>query len=266
MINFFTVCYETIMSTDINAKCRATQNLYNELNTAPEQIDFTTQAFITSIKNPGLPPQLELVSPLKVPRRRLGNPLGHAGLIHALAHIEFNAINLALDACYRFQNMPREYYQNWLQVAYEEVYHFELLNEHLRTLGFSYGDFVAHNGLWDMAIRTEYDVLVRMALVPRVLEARGIDAVPEMQGKLFAAQDLRAVEILDIIHHDEIKHVAFGDYWFKYLCQQRKLDTETTFFTLIEELNAPKIRGAFNRTDRKLAGFNDSELDRLYNL
>lgn len=265
MNNFFDVCYSIIMDDDIARKCIATKNLYLDLveNKIKYEMNVTT---MISIPAPGRPIKPDLVSPSDVPKRRVGSIEGHAGLIHALAHIEFNAINLALDACYRFQNMPMEFYQNWLQVAAEEVYHFELLNEHLQLLGYIYGDFAAHNSLWDMAHKTETDLLTRMALVPRTLEARGIDAVPEMQEKLRTVNDLRAIEILDIIHRDEIKHVRFGDKWFKYECNKLGLNSEEVFFELFDEYQAPKIRGPFNRVDRKLAGFNDSELDRLHRL
>lgn len=253
------------MEHDIELKCLATKQLYRNVLENKQNYDMSSIQ-VVSIQIPGRPDKPELVEPFAVPKRRIGSNEGHAGLIHALAHIEFNAINLALDACYRFQTMPVEFYQNWLQVAAEEVYHFELLNEHLKQLGYQYGDFAAHNGLWEMAHKTEADLLTRMALVPRTLEARGIDAVPEMQEKLRTVNDLRGIEILAIIHHDEIKHVQFGDKWFKYECSNRGLNSEETYFNLFAEYKAPKIRGPFNRLDRKLAGFNDHELDRLHNI
>jgi len=125
---------------------------------------------------PGRPQKPLLVSPMQVPRRRLGSREGHAAMIHAITHIEFNAINLALDAAHRFADMPRAYYADWLRVAAEEAIHFTLLNQHLASLGYRYGDFAAHDGLWEMAQKTTHDPLLRMALVPRVLEARGLDA------------------------------------------------------------------------------------------
>lgn len=263
MSNFFNNCYDIIMYNDIQKKCQTCNELYQILLNNKHSLDFTPLDVIMSIPVPGRPKKPDLVHPFDVPKRRIGSPDGHAGLIHALAHIEFNAINLALDACYRFQNMPSEYYQNWLQVAAEESYHFTMLNEHLHELGFSYGSFAAHNGLWSMALKTENNLLARMALVPRTLEARGIDAIPEMQQKLQTIKDTRAIEILDIIHQDEIKHVLFGDKWFKYECAKHSLNAETEFFRLFDEYDAPKIRGSFNRLDRKKAGFSDFELDKL---
>ena len=261
MNNFHQLCLSIIQLKDANAKCLQIKQLANNFKQG-ENFDFSAQA-VNSIPEPGRPAKPELVSPLAVPKRRTGSREGHAGLIHSLTHIEFNAINLAMDACYRFQGLPREYYANWLEVAAEEAYHFSLLNTHLQSLGFAYGDFVAHNGLWDMAVRTEHDCLVRMALVPRVLEARGIDAIPAVQNKLAQLNDSAGVTILDIIQRDEIKHVSYGNNWFNYLCQERKLDPQITFFQLLHEYNAPKIRGAFNRMGRKQAGFSDQELEQL---
>lgn len=262
MNNFFELCLAATLEKNIALKCQLAKDIYDKFDTTSTLI-FLPTPNIVSIPQPGKPEKPQLVAPFDVPKRKLGNKEGLASLIHALAHIEFNAINLALDACYRFQDMPQQFYANWLEVAKDEVYHFELLNEHLATLGYTYGDFAAHNGLWEMALRTEHDVLARMALVPRVLEARGVDAVPEMQKKLQASNDLRAIEILDIIHQDEIKHVSYGDKWFKYCCNLKQIDAVQTFFNLFEQYNAPKIRGPFNRTDRKKAGFSDAELDQL---
>ena len=262
MINFFSQCRHIILLNDIESKCLATSELYTHWQEGYYP-SLNSTGNIESIPVPGAPENPKLISPLDVPKRKLGTKEGHAGLFHALAHIEFNAINLAIDACYRFQNMPLQFYANWLSVAKDEVYHFQLLNHHLKSLGYSYGDFTAHSGLWDMAIRTEADVLLRMALVPRVLEARGIDAVPELEKKVKSINDKRGAEILSIIHHDEIEHVRYGDYWFKYVCEQRSLDYTDTFFSILEEYDAPRIRGAFNREGRKQAGFSDNELNQL---
>ena len=262
MINFFNRCRDIILLADIEAKCLATSELYKQWQAGYFSFLTPTES-IQSIPAPGAPKKPELISPLDVPKRKLGTKEGHAGLFHALAHIEFNAINLAIDACYRFQDMPIQFYANWLSVAKDEVYHFQLLNQHLKSLGYSYGDFSAHSGLWDMAVRTETDVLLRMALVPRVLEARGIDAVPELEKKVKSINDKRGAEILSIIHYDEIEHVRYGDYWFKYVCEMRSLDYAETFFAILEQYDAPRIRGAFNREGRKQAGFSDNELNQL---
>jgi uncharacterized ferritin-like protein (DUF455 family) len=225
-----------------------------------------TDAGRTPIDHPGQPVQPELIAPQQVPRRRADTVAGRVALIHALAHIEFNAINLALDAAHRFAGMPLTYYADWLRVADEEALHFDLLNAHLATLGHVYGDFPAHNGLWEMALKTAHDPLVRMALVPRVLEARGLDATPLIVSKLKAAQDLRMVEILSVIERDEIGHVAIGSHWFDYLCRVRGLEPEATFRQLLVEYDAPPLKPPFNLEARRKAGFSQPELDWLSRL
>ncbi|MFZ6748279.1 ferritin-like domain-containing protein [Undibacterium sp. Ren11W] len=212
---------------------------------------------------PGKPERPELVPPLGVKRRAMHTVEGRAVLIHALTHIEFNAINLALDAIWRFSDMPQEYYSDWLQVAQEEAYHFNLLASHLVSLGYAYGDFPAHNSLWEMVERTQADVLARMALVPRTMEARGLDATPAIRAKLAQAGDQAAAAILDIILRDEIGHVGIGNRWFAYLCQQRQLDPVITYAELATLYRAPKLRAPFNLEARRAAGFSEAELQVL---
>ncbi len=212
---------------------------------------------------PGRPAKPELVPPHAVRKRALQSLPGRAALIHALAHIEFNAINLALDAIWRFAGMPVDYYRDWLQVAQEEALHFSLLAGHLQRLGHGYGDFPAHNSLWEMATRTERDVLARIALVPRTLEARGLDATPLLRAKLAQAGDQAAANILDIILNDEIGHVAIGNRWFGWLCEQRGLDPVQTYQQLAREHHAPVLRGPFNVAARRAAGFSEAELHQL---
>jgi uncharacterized ferritin-like protein (DUF455 family) len=212
---------------------------------------------------PGRPALPELVPPLAVQHRSMRTVEGRSALIHALAHIEFNAINLALDAVWRFPDMPDQFYSDWLQVAAEEAFHFSLLNAHLQKLGFQYGHFTAHNSLWDMAEKTKEDVLARIALVPRTMEARGLDASPLMRAKLAQAGDVVAADILDIILRDEIGHVAIGNRWFAWLCDQRGLDIIATYSTLAAQYNAPRLRGPFNLEARRAAGFSEDELAAL---
>ena len=214
---------------------------------------------------PGRPAQPVLVAPAQVPSRQLNSPSGLAALLHALAHIEFNAINLALDAVWRFARMPTAYYHDWLQVAAEEAQHFTLLRTHLQSLPGQpdYGSFAAHDGLWQMAQRTAHDVVARMALVPRTLEARGLDATPPMQAKLRAlggpaAQ--RTVEILDIIVRDEVGHVAIGNHWYGWLCQQRQLHPLRHYRELVKHHRAPRLQPPFNLAARQRAGFSAEEL------
>jgi uncharacterized ferritin-like protein (DUF455 family) len=204
-----------------------------------------------------------LVAPEKVPNRRLSAAGGHAALLHAIAHIEFNAINLALDCVYRFRGLPDDFYSSWIDVAVEEAEHFQLVCTRLSRLGAAYGDFPAHNGLWEMAVKTADDPLARMALVPRVLEARGLDATPPIVAKLRTIGDVDTLVVLDIIMSDEIEHVALGDRWFRYFCAQRGLDPESTYLALIDAFDAPWPRPPLNRVARTAAGFSAAELDRL---
>lgn len=212
---------------------------------------------------PGRPARPRLVRPRALPRRESHTAQGHAALIHALCHIEFNAINLAWDAVYRFRGLPAEFYGDWIRVAAEEAHHFTLLRDHLRRIGFDYGHFAAHNGLWEMALETAHDPLVRMALVPRVLEARGLDVTPGIIAKLTASGDEAAVAILQIIERDEIGHVAIGSRWFRYFCEQRGVAPELTFQRLLESYMKGKVKGPFHRRARQAAGFTEQELDYL---
>jgi uncharacterized ferritin-like protein (DUF455 family) len=212
---------------------------------------------------PGHPARPELVSPTEVPRRSMRTDEGRAAMIHALAHIEFNAINLALDAIWRFPGMPREYYADWLQVAAEEAKHFDLLAGNLRGKGHAYGDFKAHNSLWDMAEKTRGDILARMALVPRTMEARGLDATPPLRAKIAQAGDMDAAAILDIILADEIGHVLTGNRWFNWVCEQRGMGPDATYAALAKTYGAPQLRGPFNMDARRAAGFSESELAAL---
>ena len=217
----------------------------------------------TSMPLPGRPARPNLIAATDVPRRGIGSREGRAALIHALAHIEFNAINLALDVVWRFANMPANFYREWMQVAREEALHFSLLEAHLKTLGFDYGDFLAHNGLWEMAEKTKNDVLARLALVPRTLEARGLDASPPMRDKLLAVGDTKAAAIIDIILGDEIRHVAVGNFWYRQVCSERGLDPIAIYATLAARYDAPRLRGPFNREARLAAGFEQAAIDAL---
>jgi uncharacterized ferritin-like protein (DUF455 family) len=214
---------------------------------------------------PGRPTTPELITPLKVPRRSLASIQGRTALIHALAHIEFNAINLALDAIWRFPNMPLQYYSDWAFVAREEALHFQLLQTYLHDLNSHYGAFQAHDGLWAMVERTTEDVLARMALVPRTLEARGLDASKVMLAKLKQAGDQRAADIVQRILTDEIGHVAIGNTWYRFCCQQQNKDPEGIFAQLCELYKAPKLRGPLNLEARRQAGFTETELITMQN-
>ena len=212
---------------------------------------------------PGRPQELQLVNPLSVKKRSMHTIEGRAIAIHALAHIEFNAINLALDAVWRFPDMPKQYYLDWIKVAGEEAKHFFMLKNHLKSLGFDYGYFPAHDSLWEMVEKTKGDILARMALVPRTMEARGLDAVPLIRARFLQAKDLDMVDILDVILKDEIGHVEIGNRWFNFLCNERKVDPIQIFNLLCQEYKAPHLRGPFNIEARKQAGFTATEINLL---
>jgi uncharacterized ferritin-like protein (DUF455 family) len=215
---------------------------------------------------PGRPARPELVEPSSLKRRGMQSEAGRAVLLHALAHIEFNAINLALDAVWRFPSMPADFYVDWLKVAAEEAHHFSLLRARLAEFGHVYGDFPAHDGLWEMAERTRGDVLARMALVPRTLEARGLDASPPIRKRLAQAGDHASAAILDVILRDEIGHVLIGNRWFRFLCDRASLDPHVTYERLAGQYHAPKLRGPFNFEARRHAGFDEAELRALAGL
>jgi uncharacterized ferritin-like protein (DUF455 family) len=215
---------------------------------------------------PGRPDLPALILPKDVPRRSPYTPVGHAALIHSIAHIEFNAINLALDAAWRFADLPADYYRDWVGVAFEESQHFTLLSDHLNSLGYAYGDFPAHDGLWTMAENTRHDVRARMALVPRTLEARGLDATPIIQAKLRkvgSVAALQAVGILDTILREEVGHVAIGNHWYHWLCTRDSLNCAHFHAQASALYGGPSLKPPFNLAARKQAGFTQEELDAL---
>ena len=251
-----------LIETDPAVKVKLTRLLFAEFTAGciglDTKLDLTAASHAAII--PGRPLKPELVTPLNVKKRSMRTPDGRAALIHAIAHIEFNAINIALDAIWRFANMPVDYYADWLLVAAEEAYHFTLLNEHLQSLGYQYGDFTGHNSLWEMVDRTKQNVLARMALVPRTMEARGLDANPALRNKLAQAGDVKVAEILDIILRDEIGHVLIGNRWFNWLCQQQSLEPLSAYAQLANDYAAPKPRPPFNTVARLQAGFTQAEI------
>ncbi|AWI80112.1 MAG: DUF455 domain-containing protein [Betaproteobacteria bacterium HGW-Betaproteobacteria-13] len=260
--NLHEAALAAMMLDDPDAKCVATMQLRSDwcagaLDLVPGADD------PHAVLVPGRPQRPQLVPPHLLSSRRVGTREGHAAMLHAIAHIEFNAINLALDCVHRFRSMPRSFHDDWVKVAAEEAYHFGLVQARLTALGHRYGDFPAHNGLWEMACRTADDVLSRMALVPRVLEARGLDATPPIADKLRSIGDRESVAVLDIILRDEVGHVAIGDCWFRKCCEDRGLDAEACYLDLIARFDAPWPQPPLHREARLAAGFSASELDRL---
>lgn len=214
---------------------------------------------------PGIPDKPELIRATETPRRSMNTTEGLAITIHALAHIEFNAINLALDAMVRFAGLSADYYWDWWRVAAEEAYHFSLIQGRLNQLGAQYGDYPAHSGLWDMAERTKDSFADRMAMVPRTLEARGLDACPVMQEKFRQAGESHTAQILDIILRDEITHVALGHRWFIYACAQNQHEPMREYRRIAEHHRAPRMRPPFNIPARRAAGFFEEELSAWQN-
>ena len=215
------------------------------------------------IAMPGRPVRPRLVHPRELPKRGLGTPQGRAAFVHAIAHIEFNAIDLAWDAVYRFRGMPDGFYADWVAVAADEARHFAMLRARLREFGYDYGDFDAHHGLWEMAEKTAHDALARMALVPRVLEARGLDVTPGMIARLRSLGDDATAGILDVILREEVVHVAAGSRWFRWCCDRAGVAPEPTFRELLAEYAGDVLHGPFNREARSKAGFSEEELAAL---
>lgn len=249
-----------LSETDPQAKCLRVDRLWAAVERGEFEPADPGRITVPAV---GRPEQPARVHPSKLPRRGLGSVEGRVALIHAVAHIEFNAINLGLDAALRFPGMPDAFYRDWLSVAVDEARHFRLLGDRLAELGASYGELPAHNGLWDMAEKTAHDVLVRMALVPRVLEARGLDVTPGMIDRLRTVDDAATVQCLEIILHEEVRHVAIGSRWFRFCCEERGLDPEPTFRGLLRDYFGGALRGPFNHSARREAGFSGRELEAL---
>lgn len=258
---FFDQVKQALLEKCPQNKAKQVDAIYAKL--LADQLELSQHAKIDAIEIPGRPEKPELVHPSKVARRKLNSPQGRVALVHAICHIEFNAINLALDACYRFQTMPKQYYADWMRVACEEAKHFLLLHERLSQLNSFYGEHLAHNGLWEMAIKTQHSVVERMALVPRVLEARGLDVTPGMIKRLEAVGDKETVAILHIILQEEIGHVEIGTRWFRYACEQQQLDSEATFIALLKQYDVSVGIGPLHMDARQQAGFSEEELKAL---
>lgn len=262
--NLFDAAARCLACADVEAKLAATHAAAQAF--AAGRLAPAGDALPQPICAPGRPPRPRLVPPRSLAQRGLGSIEGRAALVHAIAHIEFNAINLAWDAVYRFRDMPAAYYADWVRVADDEARHFAWIASRLGELGYRYGDFDAHDGLWEMATRTADSCLARMALVPRVLEARGLDVTPAMIDKLVQLGDPDTVAILEVILREEVAHVAAGTRWFHHLCAQRGLAPRPTFIALLQRHARDVLRGPFNRPARRAAGFDDAELDALAEL
>lgn len=204
-----------------------------------------------------------LVPPDSVSRRGFGTITQRAALIHALAHIELTAVNLAWDCIYRYREMPYEYYQDWVSAAADEAKHFFALRGRLRAMGFDYGDFAAHDELWESAVQTAGDLVDRMGILHRVYEARALDVVPKTLDKFQAIGDSKTADVLATVANDEVRHVGAGTRWFRYRCEQKGTDPDSLFFCLLKKYMNRYPKGPFNKEARSKAGFSDQELAML---
>lgn len=263
--DLFAAARQCLLERDPATKVALTETCVAEFRNYPRG-DLDASAALEPIDEPGRPERPRLIEPRRLAQRGLGSAEGRAALIHAIAHIEFNAINLAWDAVYRFRDMPADFYTDWITVAADEARHFRLLCERLKQLGHDYGDFDAHDGLWEMARQTADSCLRRMALVPRVLEARGLDVTPGMIARLRSVGDHATVEILELILREEVAHVAAGSRWFSWCCEKAGVDSEATFADLLQRFMHGSLRGPFNTEARQRAGFSEAELSHLETL
>jgi uncharacterized ferritin-like protein (DUF455 family) len=251
-----------LYSSDIDEKLTLTHHVKQLID--EKKICFGSNQAVLPIDLIKFPDKPKLMAPRNMPKRKLNSPEGLAAFFHAIAHIEFIAIYLAWDLLYRFRGLPEQFYRDWLIIADEEAQHFELIRIHLQKMGSAYGDFPAHSGLWDHAIDTAEDLLARLALVPRCMEARGLDVTPAMVEKFKRLEDDDSVTLLTRILTDEVGHVERGSYWFKYVCQQQGHKFEAMYQqTLIRYYKGKKPKGPFNRELRIIAGFSNAELDWL---
>ena len=260
-MNLYDRLAEALKADRPDLKCQLTRDV--ESDWLAGKLDRHDHMPVEPFDDIGRPARPQLVDPRQLAKRSMATEAGRILFLHAFAHIEFNAINIALDAAYRFRDMPQQFVTDWLRVAREESRHFELLQRELQRRGSEYGDFPAHRGLWDMVCKTRHDVLHRMALVPRVMEARGLDVTPSMINKFQQQGDQAAVEILKIIYQDEIDHVRIGNDWFNHLCKQREVEPAETFRRLLADYMEDGLRGPFNRPARLQAGFTEGELSWL---
>ena len=263
MSDFYFLLERALCETDPAEKCRLTHEIHTRHSQGSLKADPALPA--KDIQTAGRPVRPELVPAAAVDKRAMNTPKGYAAMLHAIAHIEFNAINLALDAAYRFRTLPERFAADWLRVAKEECEHFVLMRTRLNALGYDYGDFPAHAHLWEMAYKTAYDPLLRMALVPRVLEARGLDVTPSIRAKVAQRGDTETCAVLDTIYRDEVGHVRIGNHWYQYLCRERGLEPIALFRALLRHYDLFVFRGYVNLEAREQAGFSAFELAMLEN-
>lgn len=249
---------EAIISADLDRKCALAQDTARRWH--QRGISLRNPLDPPVPLRPGRPGKPELIPPKLVKKRNLNSTRGRIALLHAIAHIELNAIDLALDIVARFatETMPQSFFDGWMQVAYEEAKHFKLVRARLRDLGADYGDLPAHDGLWEAAHNTRNDLTARLAVVPLILEARGLDVTPALQAKMIATGDRESAAVLDVIYEDEKKHVAIGAKWFRFLCAREGKDPSRTFHHLVRVNFRGPLKAPFNEIARAEAGLTPS--------
>jgi uncharacterized ferritin-like protein (DUF455 family) len=264
MRNVFEFAEVCLYSAVIDEKLALTHQAWYALENG--KLSFASDQPVLPIRQVKFPDKPILLAPRNMPKRKLSTPEGIAAFFHAIAHVEFVAIYLAWDMLYRFRGMPDQFYQDWLQVADEEAQHFALIRKHLLAMNVDYGDLPAHSGLWDHAKDTSDDLLARLAMVPRCMEARGLDVTPAIIARFKQLGDDSSVALLNRILTDEVGHVERGSYWFKFVCEQQGFEPEAKYRQLIEQYyQGGKPKGPFNREMRIIAGFSNAELDWLEN-
>lgn len=261
MDNIFSLAHQCLEESDLIKKILLSNQAVKKITN--DEVNFESYSVDVELIMPGRPEKPILITPKDVPKRNIQTLEGKAAMIHSFAHIEFNAINLVWDLICRFQNMPKEFYFDWTQVASEETKHFSLLRDHLNNLGYDYGDFPAHDGLWTIAEQTKDDILLRLAVVPRIMEARGLDVTPNLIERFRHIKDDKTVSILELILEEEIGHVNFGTKWYRYLCKKMGYKPEEKFKQISNEYGPKAKTKIINRKARLLAGFSQSELDYL---
>lgn len=261
MDNLFNLAHQCLTETNLDDKISLSVDAVQKISSGSISFD-PYELDIRNIK-PGRPEKPVLITPKDVPKRNMQTVEGRAAMVHSFAHIEFNAINLVWDLICRFQNMPKEFYFDWLQVAAEETKHFKLLRENLIYAGYDYGSFSAHDGLWTIAEQTKHDILLRLAVVPRIMEARGLDVTPDLIERFRQIKDNEMVPILELILAEEIGHVNFGTKWYRYLCEQMNQDPDVKFIEIINEFLPSAKTRKINQSARLKAGFSQSEIDYL---
>lgn len=261
MGNIFNIAAQCLYRTDIAEKLALTHHAADCAR--KQRLSFDSDDEVLPISRTAFPERPILLPPRDMPQRKLNSESGKAAFFHALTHIEFIAIYLAWDIVYRFRGLPEQFYRDWLHVADEESRHFTMLREHMLSMGVDYGDLPAHRGLWDHASDTAGNLLARLALIPRCLEARGLDVTPPMIEKFRQMGDQASVAILSKILEDELGHVKLGSYWFDFFCRQQGYEPENKYRQLLEKYFKGKPKGPFNREMRIIAGFSNEELDWL---